>query len=172
MGSPAHLVRRFFGSLLPWGPRRRDRDWVATLLTPAELALWQRMKHYDRRHGVAVARRVERALGNEASRDVLVAALLHDVGKVAAGLGLYGRVVATLSAKAAGAEMADEWSAHNGIIRKVGLYVRHAELGGDMLGVAESSPLVVTWAREHHLPEDQWTIDARIGTVLKSADDD
>ena len=60
----------------------------------------------DRRHAAGVARAVQRALGHEASRPVLAAALLHDVGKVESGLRTYGRVVATLSAKVAGAEMA------------------------------------------------------------------
>ena len=29
-----------------------------------------------------------------------------------------------------------------------------------------------TWAREHHWPEEMWTLDPRIAHVLKAADDD
>src|SRR3954467_4558474 len=37
------------------------------------------------------------ALGSRADRPVLAAALLHDMGKTACGLGTFGRVVATLA---------------------------------------------------------------------------
>jgi hypothetical protein len=74
-------VRRFFGSLVPAGPRRRDAEWVRSVLADGELRLWDRMSRADRRHAAGVARRVERALGHEATRKVLAAALLHHVGK-------------------------------------------------------------------------------------------
>ena len=46
--------------------------------------------------------------------------------------------------------MAAEWSKAGGITRRVGLYLRHDELGADMLSLAGSDPLTVTWARQHH----------------------
>ena len=167
-----HLVKRFFGSLWPAGPPAADEDWVASVLSDGELSLWRRMSNADRRHAVGVARRVERALGGEATAPVLAAALLHDVGKVAAGLGTYGRVVATLAGMAAGRETAHEWSRRAGFTRKVGLYLRHPTLGGDMLAVAGSDPVTVAWAREHHLPPERWTVDRHVADVLKAADDD
>jgi hypothetical protein len=30
----------------------------------------------------------------------------------------------------------------------------------------------VAWAREHHLPEDQWTVPPHLAHALKDADDD
>jgi hypothetical protein len=167
-----HLARRFAGSLRPGGPGRSGREWAHGQLLDGEAALWRRMSGPDRRHSVAVARRVERALGDEATRPVLAAALLHDVGKVEAGLGVYGRVVATLSAKIAGHEMASDWRRSRGFTRRVGLYLHHAELGGDLLALAGSDPLTVAWAREHHLPEQDWTIPLEIGRALRDADDD
>ena len=100
--------------------------------------------------------------------------LLHDVGKIEAGLGTYGRVVATLSAKVAGAEMATTWRSQRGFARRVGLYLQHDELGGDLLELAGSDPLTVAWTREHHLPRvDDWTVDRRRRPrALKAADDD
>jgi hypothetical protein len=41
-----------------------------------------------------------------------------------------------------------------------------------MLSLAGSDALTVSWAREHHLPDDQWTVPAPIGAALKAADDD
>src|SRR3954466_13399033 len=114
MAGPAHLVRRFFGSLRPGGPARSDEAWVGDVLMPGELELWRRMSGADRRHAVGVARRVERALGVEATRPGVAAALLHDGGKVASGLGTYGRVVATLAGAAAGRSTASAWTEQGG----------------------------------------------------------
>jgi hypothetical protein len=172
MAGAAHLVRRFFGSLSPRPPSAVDEEWVVATLAPGELELWQRMSRADRRHAAGVGRRVQRALGSEATRPVLAAALLHDVGKVAAGLGTYGRVVATLSEAAGGRAAADDWSRRSGFTRRVGLYLRHSELGGDLLDMAGSDPLTSAWAREHHHPAEQWSVPASLGAVLKAADDD
>jgi len=167
-----HLVKRFFGSLRPGGPPAADEAWVAGILLPAEHELWVRMPGADRRHAVGVARRVEVALGNEATRPVLAAALLHDVGKTVSGLGTYGRVVATLSGKVAGHDMAVAWTETRGFTRRVGQYLEHPRLGGDLLGMAGSDPLTEAWAREHHSPADEWTVPAEIGAALKASDDD
>ena len=141
-------------------------------LLPAERALFARMPGPDRRHAAAVAREVQRALGHEATRPVLAAALLHDVGKIESGLRTYGRVVATVSGRVAGPGMAHTWRKQRGYARRVGLYLLHAELGGDLLELAGSDPLTVAWAREHHRPESEWTVPTPIGRVLKAADDD
>ena len=103
------------------------------------------MSNPDRRHTAGVARRVERALGNEATDPVLAAALLHDVGKSVSGLRTYGRVIATLSAKVAGREMAEAWTQTRGFTRRVGLYLEHPRLGGDLLAMAGSDPLTEAW---------------------------
>jgi hypothetical protein len=172
LATASHLVRRFFGSLRPGGPGGNAETWVEARLLPGELTLWRRMSGSDRRHAVGVAERVERALGHEATRPVLAAALLHDVGKIESRLGTYGRVVATMSAKVAGAEMATTWRKQRGFARRVGLYLQHDEIGGDLLEMAGSDPLTVAWTREHHLPESHWTIDPAIASALKDADDD
>lgn len=167
-----HLVRRFFGSVIPGGPSATDATWATEQLLPGEVELWQHMSRVDRRHAAGVARRTERALGAQAIRPVLAAALLHDVGKVDAGLGTYGRVIATLSAKVAGRDQAEAWSHATGFTRNVGLYLRHSEIGAESLEMAGSDPLTVSWAREHHLPESQWTVPVEVGHALKAADDD
>jgi hypothetical protein len=167
-----HLTRRFFGSLRPGGPKRADEEWAQEQLLPSEVELWQRMRGADRRHAVGVARDVERALGAEATRPVLAAALLHDVGKIESGLGVYGRVIATLCGLIAGRDTAKEWTRTRGFTRRVGLYLLHPDLGGDLLGMAGSDPLTEMWAREHHRSPESWTIDPEIAAALKAADDD
>ena len=167
-----HLSKRFFGSLWPAGPSRDNETWVGSVLSDGELKLWHRMSKADRRHAVGVARKVERELGNEARAPVLAAALLHDVGKLSSGLGTYGRVVATLAGAAAGRQMGQAWTEGKGFTRRVGLYLSHPELGGDMLALAGSDPLTVAWARQHHFREEDWTVPTAVGRALKAADDD
>src|ERR687891_541713 len=66
-------------------------------MKPGEAALWRRMSAPDRRHAVGVARRVDVALGPDASRPVLAAALLHDVGKIDSAFGPVRRALATVA---------------------------------------------------------------------------
>ncbi|MDH3705146.1 MAG: hypothetical protein OES57_03725 [Acidimicrobiia bacterium] len=172
MGGAMHLTRRFFGSLRPGGPRPDDVEWVRSVLTPAELDLWQRLYGPDRRHSVAVARRVEARLGDDATVPVLAAALLHDVGKTQSGLRTYTRVAATLSAAVAGRDTAELWASGSGVTRRIGLYLQHDRLGADMLTMTDSDPLVVAWTAEHHQPPEDWSLDPAIAQVLHDADDD
>jgi HD domain-containing protein len=153
-GGIGHLAKRFFGSLRPGGPSTGDSAWVTGVLEPGELALWQRMSNADRRHSVAVARRL-----GDAPHEATAAALLHDVGKIEAGLGTFGRVAATV----VGAGRARGRHA---------VYLRHDLIGADLLAAAGARPLVVTWAREHHLPPERWTVPPEVGAALKAADDD
>ncbi|OWY62459.1 hypothetical protein B7486_58315 [cyanobacterium TDX16] len=168
---PVHRARRFFGSLWPGGPSSADAAWAEGQLLPGELSLWRRMKGPDRRHAVLVARRVERALGDEATRPVLAAALLHDVGKTVSGLGTYGRVVATLCGAVTSESTHHWWVDSTGFTRKVGLYLTYPPLGADLLALADSDPLTVAWAREHHEPPDRWTVPQVLGEALAEADD-
>jgi hypothetical protein len=169
-----HLTKRFFGSLRPGGPPRASWEWISEQLTDGEAELWCQMSGPDRRHGHAVARRVERSLGHEATREVLAAALLHDVGKTQSGLGTYGRVVATLSGSVVGhdPDTIKNWTRTRGFTRRVGLYLQHPKLGGDLLGMAGSEPLTEAWAREHHLPAEEWSVPEHLAEALKAADDD
>lgn len=172
MGKASHLTKRFFGSLWPSGPSSEDDEWATSFLSDPQIDLWRQMSGPDRRHAAAVAHRVERALGHEATDPVMAAALLHDVGKVDAGLGVYGRVVATVSGAVAGRDASQDWVKTGGFTRRVGLYLNHPKYSGDMLGMVDSDSFTEAWGREHHLPEEEWTVDVELGRALRDADDD
>lgn len=171
---PLHLVVRFFSSLRPGRISEADRAWVASHLSDAEDDLFERMDRHDQRHSFEVARRVDSTadvLGDDSLRCVvLTAALLHDVGKSASGLGTFGRVVATLSGLVGGRAMAKLWAQRRGFTRKVGLYLNYGEIGADMLRLAGSDPLVVAWSTEHHLSAERWTMPRSAGELLVAAD--
>lgn len=172
MPSITHLAGRFFGSLRARPLNEAEAQRVTEWLSPAEMVLWRRMSKADQRHAFGVANTVSDVLGTAITTPIVRAALLHDVGKVAADLGTYGRVIATLSAKVAGYEMASVWVSKRGFTRKVGLYLEHDRVGADMLAMAGSDELVVAWAREHHWAEDRWSVPHEIGRVLRAADGD
>ncbi len=169
---PAHLVRRFAGSLRPGGPSPSEVHWARGVLLPDELEIWSSLPGPDRRHSAAVARRVASDLGDDATRPVLAAALLHDAGKLDAGLGTFGRVLATVVATLVGREVAARWSDRTGILGRIGRYVQHPERGAAMLEAAGSDPLTTAWTAEHHLPEARWTLPPHLATALRDADDD
>lgn len=111
-----------------------------------------------------------RSPGGFDRRDVLVAALLHDVGKTIAGLGTYGRVIATLSGVVGGVGMAEHWQQTQGFTRRVGLYLRYPELGAELLEVAGSAPIVVAWSRDHHRDPATWSVPVELGELLVRCD--
>jgi hypothetical protein len=172
-----HLTRRFFAALWPGRPAASDDAWVRTFVNPAEYEIWARTANHDRRHSIGVARSVQVALSGTAYADQpewLEAALLHDVGKLDSRLGIFGRVGATLAGWAAGHDMADVWSGKRGITRRVGLYLRHGELGATRIRFVGGSESAARWAAAHHEP-DTWSatgIPTPVIEALHAADDD
>ena len=119
------------------------------------MAAFRRMAPVDRRHAIGVARavvahldRLDLSPEDHEARWIVAAALLHDVGKSVAGLGTYGRAVATLSGWVGGHDMAASWADTRGFTRKVGLYLQYPELGADLLRMAGSDERVVAWAAQ------------------------
>jgi hypothetical protein len=172
----AHLTRRFFGALRPGGPKAADTGWAETVLAPEELALWRQMPTHDRRHSITVARRVERALdGTEhADRRWMAVALVHDVGKLDSRLGVMGRVGATIAGGLAGHDMAAVWSEKRGVTRRVGLYLRHPELGATRIRLAGGREEAARWAEAHHDAASRAALDFPpvVVAALYEADDD
>lgn len=176
-GTPGHLARRFFSSLRPGGPGLPGEAWARNWLTTGERAIWDGMSGPDRRHAVAVARRVAGSCGNPdgagVPRNVLAAALLHDAGKQLSGTRLLGRTAATVISVAAGRQRVAGWAERRGgWPARAGRYVTHDDLGARMLTEAGSDPLVSGWARDHHRPVASWSVDPVLGAILKAADDD
>jgi hypothetical protein len=177
-GSMRHLAGRFFGALSPAGPSTADERWAREHLLPAECDLWQRMSGPDRRHAVGVAREAVELLaraGEDPRREILAAALLHDVGKVEAHLGALARTVVTIAATLLGRmrlDLSSDRMAAGGWPARAGLYLTHDRVGGALLRDAGSDPLTIAWAEQHHRKPEQWTIGRQIGALLKSADGD
>jgi len=91
----AHLTKRFVLSLVPSQVQEIERQWVQSVLSPSEFVVWNNMMVQDRRHSVMVGRRFVK-YRPIATQSEVAGALLHDVGKSAARLGTFARVLATM----------------------------------------------------------------------------
>lgn len=164
---PVHLVRRFVRALWPGRPRDTDVAWVESVLTPAELEVWRRLPDHDRRYSIRVARRVEQALaGTDYARDPRwpAVALLHDVGKLDSALGIVRRAVATV----AGAVRPATRRARG----RFGRYLRHDEIGAELLLGVGARDEAVRWAAAHHHPHqfEATGIPGPVAAALVAAD--
>jgi hypothetical protein len=170
-GSYRHLAVRFAGGLDPRGPAGADEAWARRWLVAGEVALWRRMSGPDRRHAVGVARRAAALLaGREVEREVMAAALLHDVGKIESDLGTFARAAVTAAALVAGRDRLA--AGRSGWRRRVSDYLAHDRIGGRLLAEAGSHPTTISWAAEHHLPPTRWSVDREVGAALAAADGD
>jgi hypothetical protein len=170
-----HLSSRFFRALWPGPPSRVNRAWVETVLTPAELDLWRRMPNHDQRHSIAVARRVERTLAgtdHAGERCWLAAALLHDVGKLDAGLSVPGRVMATGVVAVQGRETVAARAGEPGLSGRIARYSQHPARGAVLIEQIGGSPEAARWAAAHHDSAPPAGIPVPVVAALRAADDD
>lgn len=117
--------------------------------SPAEAELFWGQPPADQRHGLTGARLIARE--RPGRRDLMRAALLHDVGKRRAGLGLWGRTWAALAARRG-------WKKS----RRADQYLSHGRTGAEELAAAGAEETVTDYARSHHgsrppsIPPQDW----------------
>ncbi len=143
------------------------------LLSEAELACFVAMAPRDRHHSLDVMRRVRErssAGGAPASRDLLAAALLHDVGK---GRLLLRDRVAFVLLYALSERLGDALAAERGMRWRRALWrIRHhARLGAAQLIEAGSSPAVVELVARHIVAKREGAGGDRELALLIAADD-
>jgi len=160
-----HLAQRTLWSLRKPKPDPEGEAWLLSLLSPTETRLYRSMAEVDRAHAINCAAAVEHR-----GAEVAVASALHDVGKTQAGLGTPGRVAASFAGLFI-YDQARSWKAAVGLRGQIGRYLNHAETGAAELEAAGASELAVAWAREHHLPASDQTIDPELAAALKAADE-
>jgi len=164
---PAHLARRFVRALWPGRPRDTDVAWVESVLTPAELAVWRRLPNHDRRYSIRVARRAEHLLsgtGFAGDPNWPAVALLHDVGKLDSNLGVFRRAFATVAGAVRPALRRSPG--------RIGRYLRHDEIGAELLHAAGARNEAARWAGAHHHRE-HWEatgIPEPVAAALDAAD--
>ena len=141
-------VRRFFASFHPRlevGDRSLAEEW----LTPRQLALFGSQSGADQKHSIAVARLLLRS--GYSSRDLIVAALLHDVGKREATFTPWYRTAIVV------AEACAPWllrllarRRRSGVLAPFWAHAAHADSGSELASRAGVSERVAFLIRRHH----------------------
>ncbi len=153
---PGHLAQRFFDVLLAEPLTEGERAAVDGWLSPTTASTFFSQSDADQRHGYHAAAVV---LGSGAGDPAVIrAALLHDVGKRHAGLGVIGRTVATLLIRL-----------RLPLTRRVRIYRDHGQIGSVELAALGCESLVVDFARAHHDRRPE-TFEPRTWELLQLAD--
>lgn len=130
------------------------RQEIATILSPAEIRLFQLLSLSDQQHSYGVVQTLRSAGYHHP--DLLAAALLHDVGKCRVRLTLADRTLIVLT-EALWPRRAATWGQGDasGWRRPFVVKVRHPEWSESMATQAGSRPLTLALIRRHQeaLPE-------------------
>ena len=147
-----YRVAQFFATF--WTSFRPvDVAYAARHLDPALLCLFRRMSRAEQHHGIAICRALE-AQGYT-DPGLLVAALLHDIGKIQAPPRLWDRVIAVLGEHFA-PQRAARWSVGEPRGLRRGFVVRrmHPEWGAMLAEEAGATPRAAALIRQHHDPAE------------------
>ncbi len=155
-GSPVHLTRRFFDVVLARPLTPTERAGVEAWLSPGESELFFAQSHPDQRHGYSAAASV--LAGDQVDPSLVRAAMLHDVGKRHARLGVLGRVLASLLILA-----------RIPLSGRFATYRDHGAVGAAEMERLGVEPLVAIFARHHHGDRPD-SIDPEAWEVLWQAD--
>lgn len=155
-GSPSHLTRRFFDVLLASPLTEDEHEAVASWLTPELADIFFEQQAADQRHGYHAAASLIEA-GHE-EREVVVTALMHDVGKRHSRLGVVGRTVASLLILF-GLPLTE----------RMAIYRDHGLVAARELAGRGAPSLAIDFAMHHHGERPQ-TIDTILWDALQAAD--
>lgn len=166
-----YRVQQFVAALLPTARSHSVLPWQ--WLAAAELELFHAQSRAVREHALTVADRLWASGHREPV--LLRAALLHDVGKNTAGIGLWHRVALVLL-QALSPELPLRIAVDDPQSWRYPFYVQlhHASRGAELLAAAGSDPHLVALVRAHHdvpphcCPCEQW---AAMLEALQQADE-
>jgi putative nucleotidyltransferase with HDIG domain len=164
-------------------PGAKDLALVQAVLGSEPMKLFLKMQPGEQLHSVQVYRQVAAILQAEpveASEHLLVAALLHDVGKSCSPLSLWERAVIVLG-KSISPAWVQAWGDFEGpptsqipIWRRAFVVAtQHARWGAEMAASAGVSSQAVRLISKHQdpLPKESATLEDRLLRVLQKVDD-
>jgi putative nucleotidyltransferase with HDIG domain len=171
---------RQFWHALNASPTSEDLALVRSVLLPAQMSAFSRLQSSEQHHAVAVLRKLKEQ--GETNPDLLVAALLHDVGKSQAPLRSWERALIVLT-EAIAPYKVRQWGAQgdqalaqglNGWHRVFIVAQGHPEWGARIAREAGASPLVEALIRRHQEASTRppQSLEDRLLRKLQLADDD
>ena len=155
-GSLSHLTKRFLDYLLSKPLGSSEVDEIQNWLNAGLAEIFFEQPQEDQRHGYQGALVV--IADADAEPDVIEAALMHDIGKRYASLGIIGRSVASVMIRL-----------RFRLPRRMALYRDHGSTGAEDLTLAGASELSVEFAKHHH-GQRPANIDPKTWNLLQLAD--
>jgi putative nucleotidyltransferase with HDIG domain len=171
----AYRLRQFWDACFA-APSQEGLDRARRLLNPSLFELFKRMQPSEQAHSLKVMQVVEQAslgMPGEARIDLLVAALLHDVGKTRYPLTVWERAWVVVG-RAFTPALARRWAdgKPSGWGRAFVVAERHPEWGAQMAAQAGASPVTVALIRRHQeaVPSEAGADIDPLLRLLQSAD--
>lgn len=139
-------------------PDQADIELARKVLTPEQMVLFSQMPAYEQAHSLRVFNQVSaiQTWGNSAAmQDLVVAALLHDVGKIRLPLRIWERILIVL-ARGLFPSRAERWGQEEDSIHSLPIWKRpfviaqqHPKWGAEMAAQVGATPFTVALIRRH-----------------------
>jgi putative nucleotidyltransferase with HDIG domain len=171
MRQAAYRLAQFGRHLRPRPLTPQERAQVGAVLTPALEALFWRMTPGEQAHSLQVyASLLEQG---HSQRELLQAALLHDIGKTRAPLNLAERSLAVLAGRLLPGAAA-RWGrgAPRGWRRPFVTAAQHPAWGAEMCAQAGAPAQTVSLVRRHQSPASGASPEDALLRALQAADND
>ena len=169
--SAGYRIWQFWHSLKK-SPSAEEMDLVKSVLTPAELELFQKLPIPDQNHSIRVFDSIR--IQGEEDLDLLKAALLHDLGKIKFPLQRWERVFSVLI-KGLFSNRVKDWGNGKpaGLGRPLVVINHHPDWGADYAETVGSSPLTIWLIRNHEREKLEGSLPDRkkLLLILQKADD-
>jgi len=154
---------RQFWRTLPVKTDPRELEQAKARLNSAQWELFERLQLGEKRHALAMLHHL--LAQGEQQPDLLVAALLHDTGKLRYPLSPMERAMVVLAEAVVPARVRNWGSLPDGGFESLPRWRKafvvaehHASWGADLAHMAGASPLAETLIREHHHPQALSTV--------------
>ena len=147
LSRPVYRAEQFWKALFA-RPRAGELAWVKEILSPSQFELFQQMQPSEQAHAIQVCADLK-AEGRQEG-DLLVAALLHDVGKIKAPLSVWERVWIVLGKKLFPKKVVQWGQGEAKGCRKAFVVAqKHPAWGAALVEESGASPLAVKLIRCH-----------------------
>jgi hypothetical protein len=164
-------IKQGLRALFAWS-RTVEFELAERYLSPSQMDLFRRMRKSEQLHSLNVLRMLL-AQGQD-HPTLMIAALLHDVGKSRAAFHLWDRTLVVL-VRAVAPQLVKQWGQHppKGWYRPFAVSVQHPQWSAELVTEAGADPLTIDVIRRHqehfdHPPQNE---TERLMLILQSADD-
>lgn len=131
-----------------YGFKEIDEDFLSLYLSEKERLLFGRLKKSEKIHSILIAKDISGELGEDVERDLIKAALFHDIGKIMRPMNILEKSTAVILKKLLGKKITLLEGAD--FIRS---YLYHGERGGEILRsekIFEDAPVFYRLVSFHH----------------------